>query len=290
MKTVIRGAILTAAFVLVFAVGTWAVQQQQQGQGQSQGQQQPPPPTTGAQPGQPAAPAAPPVNKEEEDAYKAFFELKAGGDNEAMISSGEAFLKKFPESRYRESVYSRLAQAYLGTSQLDKMLVAGEKALELNPDDVDVLAVVSFGMLRRFNKDDLDAEQKLEKAERYAKRGITVLSAMQKPEGLAEEDFQRAKNEKLSMCNSGLGLAYLHRQRYVDSIAAFEQATTLTASADPTDLYLLAILYEATRRYADAATTFAKCGEPQWAWQDRCKQGAEKNKKLAIIQGAPPKQ
>lgn len=288
MKTVIRGAIIATALVMVFAAGAWAVQQQQPAKGQ--GQQQQPPPAPGVQPGQTAPPAQPPVNKEEEDAYKAFFDLKAAGDEQAMIASGESFLKKFPESHYRESVYSRLAQAYLNTGQLDKMLVAGEKALEINPDDVDVLSVLSFGMLRRFNREDLDAEQKLEKAERYAKHAIGLLNGMAKPEAMTEENFLRAKNEKLSMCNSGLGLSYLHRQRYADSIGAFEQATVLAPTPDPTDLYLLGVLYEATKRYADASTTFAKCGEPQWAWQDRCKQGAEKNKKLAAIQGTPPKQ
>lgn len=282
MKTVIRWAILAAALVLAVSGSAWAVQQQP---GQGQGQQPPPAPGT-----QPAQPATPPVNQEEEDAYKAFFDLKAAGDEQAMITSGEAFLKKFPESRYRESVYSRLAQAYLNAGQLDRMLAAGEKALEINENDVDVLSVLSFGMLRRFNRDDLDAEQKLEKAERYARRGIDILNAMTKPETMTEENFERAKNEKLSMCNSGLGLSYLHRQRYADSIAAFELATTLAPSPDPTDVYLLGILYEATKRYADAATTFDKCSASEWAWQDRCKQGATKNKKLAAIQAPPPKQ
>jgi tetratricopeptide (TPR) repeat protein len=272
---------------MVFAAGAWALQQQP---AKGQGQQQQPAPAPGVQPGQTTPPAQPAVNPEEENAYKAFFDLKAAGDEKAMVASGEEFLKKFPQSRYRESVYSRLTQGYLNMGQLDKMLVAGEKALEINPDDVDVLSVLSFGMLRRFNREDLDAEQKLEKTERYAKHAIGLLNAMTKPETMIEENFVRAKNEKLSMCNSGLGLSYLHRQRYADSITAFEQATTLAPSPDPTDQYLLGVLYEATKRYADAAATFGKCGESVWAWQDRCKSGAEKNKKLAAIQGTPPKQ
>lgn len=287
MRTFIRGAIVAAVVVLAFTAGTSSAQQQP---AQGQGQQQQPPPAPGVQPGQPAVPAQPPVNKEEEDAYKAFFELKAAGNEQAMVASGEEFLKKFPESRYRESVYSRLAQAHLNLGELDKMQAAGEKALEINPDDVDVLAVLSFGMLRRFNREDLDAEQKLERTERYAKHAIGLLNTMAKPEAMTEEIFLRAKNEKLAMCNSGLGLSFLHRQRYTESIAAFEQATTLVPNPDPTDLYLLGVLYEATKRYADAASTFTKCGEPSWTWQDRCKQGAEKNKKLAAIQGTPPKQ
>ncbi len=67
-----------------------------------QGQQNPPNPPT--QPGQPAPPvkpasttdsAPPPVNPEEEAAYKTLFELKAA-DAQRQIQLSEEFLKKYP--------------------------------------------------------------------------------------------------------------------------------------------------------------------------------------------------
>lgn len=256
-----------------------------QSPGQQQGQQPPPQPATAPAP--PAPPAAPLVNKEEEDAYKAFFEIK-GSDPEALIASGEDFLKKFPESRYRESVHSRLTQAFLNTGQLDKLLVSAEKALELNPDNVDVLSVLSYSMLRRFNPNDLDAEQKLEKAEKHARHGIELLDAMQRPAHIAEEEFARAKNDKIAMCRSGLGLAHLHRQRYSDAAVELEMATKLMSTPDPTDLYLLGAVYQNARRYPEAADAFGRCGDIPWAWQDRCKQSAERARQLAAKAPATP--
>ena len=167
------------------------------------------------------------------------------------------------------------------------MFAAGEKALELNSDNVDILALM--GMLLPRRAGTLDADQKLQKAEKYSKRALELLAAMQKPDGLTEEEFNAAKNQKLSMAHSGLGLTYLQRQRYSDSVAELEQATKLVKEAEPTDFYLLGVAYQKAQRFSDAATAFGKCGEAQWGWQDRCKKGAEDSKKLAATQPQPPK-
>jgi len=256
-------------------------------QGYGQGQQNPPKPP----PPQPApitldTPSAPAPNLEEDAALKTFTELKRE-DVARQIELGEEFLKKYPGSRYNAVVYARLAPAYLAVAQEDKMFAAGEKALELNPDNVDILALM--GMLLPRRAGTLDADQKLQKAEKYSKRTIELLAAMQKPDGLTEEEFNAAKNQKLSMAHSGLGLTYLQRQRYGDSVAELEQATKLVKEAEPTDFYLLGVAYQKAQRFSDAATAFGKCGEAQWGWQDRCKKGAEDSKKLAATQPQPPK-
>jgi len=259
---------------------------QQQGQGQGQQQQKPPEPGPAGQPPgvQPAQPA---VNPEEEDAYKAFFNL-GNADPAAVISSGEEFLSKFPGSRYREMVYSRLTQAYMSTDQLDKFIVAGEKALEINPNNVDVLSALSYGMLRRFNANDLDAEQKLIKVENYSKKGIELLTTLPKPELITEEDFARAKNQKLAMCHSGLGFSYFFRQRYADAVTEFQQATEIVADPDPVDFYLLGASYQNSRRLEEAANAFGRCSEIDGPMQDRCKQAADRVKKLAAQEAPKP--
>src|SRR5712692_1654859 len=72
------------------------------GQGTGQGQQppkapQPPAKTGGFTLDAPSQPAPAAVNKEEEDAYKTFFEMK-NTEVQQQVQAGEAFLKKFPDS------------------------------------------------------------------------------------------------------------------------------------------------------------------------------------------------
>lgn len=245
-------------------------------------QQQPPPPPTPT-PAAPAEPAAPPVNPEEEADYKALFEAPRT-DAQMQVKLGEDFLTKYPDSRYRESVYARLVNAYLSLGDVDRLFVAGEKALELNPDNVDVLSVVAYAVPRRINTSELDAPRKLQRVEQYSKHAIEVLNTLAKPEGLTEEDFTRAKNDKLSMAHSGLAMVNYHKQDFAGMAAELEQATTLATSPDPSDFYLLGISYQQVRRFADAATAFGKCAEVPWAYQEQCKQNKEQSEKQAALQ------
>jgi tetratricopeptide (TPR) repeat protein len=274
--SILRGLLLAAAVVLMCA-GSLRAQYGQQ-------QNPPTPPPAGQQPGTPAPPAAPPVNKEEEDAYKKFFETKPGPE---QIPLGEDFLKKFPESRYRESVYSKLTADYLADGLEDKMFAAGEKTLELNPDNVDALALMSMTLARRVNPNALDAEQRLTKAENYGKKAITLINNLIKPAAISDDDFAKAKNEKLSMSRSGLGFVYFHRGKFVESAAEFVEATKLASVPDPADFFMLGVAYEQSKKFDDAATAYGKCGEATWSFQANCKQRQANAKKAAAAQPKP---
>jgi len=277
------GLILLA---LVLLAGTVAAQ------GYGQGQQPPKQPAPPTQPGQaaaqPATPAAPIVNAEEEAAYKALFDLKPDPPD-AVIQKGEEFLKTFPESRYREAVYSKLTTAYLAINDMDKMFAAGEKALELNPNDVDVLPLMALVVSRRAQPGSLDFDQKIAKAEKYARQSIALLAEIVKPVNMTDEEFAGAKSQKLSMAHSGLGMVFFQRQKYADAVGEFEQATTLIPSADPVDYFLLGLCLQQTKRYSDAATAFEKCAVSP-VMQNRCKPAVDQAKKQAAAQPAPPKQ
>ena len=113
-------------------------------------------------PAQPAQPPAdkgdkgPKINKAEEAAYKALYAARAGTP-ESQIPLCEDFIAKFPQSHYLMGVYSQLTSAYYAVGQEDKMFVAGTKAIELNPDNVDVLALLAMAMPRRVKATTPDA-------------------------------------------------------------------------------------------------------------------------------------
>jgi tetratricopeptide (TPR) repeat protein len=263
-----------------------------QGSGHGQGQQAPPKPAAPpAQPGQAAvvpADTAPPVSAEESSAYKAFQDVK-NSETERKIQLGEEFLKKYPQSRYAQDVYAYLTNAYWMSGQAEKMFAAGEKTLELNADNVDVLAAMAAVLPRSVNPSSLDAAQKLDKAEKYGKRCLDVLVTVSKPAGMSDEDFAKAKNEKLSMCHSGLGVTNYHRQKYADSATELEQAVKLTSMPDPVDYFVLGLAQLQIKHFGDAVVAFSHCGEAGGPMQDRCKASLENAKKLAATQPSAPK-
>jgi len=230
----------------------------------------------------------PPVNAEEDAALKAFQDIPVA-DSKKRIESGEAFLAKYPESRYRPVLYNSLTNAYLQIGQVDKMEEIGEKEIALRPDDVQVLAVMAQTITRTMSGSTPNPNQVLDKAEQYSKRAIELTPTIPKPANLTDENFVAAKKQTLAMAHSGLGLVYVRRGKYSDAIPELEQAVTIDPSPDPVNYYLLGRANEKTSHFAEAVTAYSKCAALPGSLAPTCKTGAEEAKKLGETQMSAPK-
>jgi tetratricopeptide (TPR) repeat protein len=243
-----------------------------------------PPPSsssqTGSQADQNAPPAAAKVDPAEEAAYKAFFDAATTApDNRIQI--GNDFLQKFPTSRYDESVYAGLVQAYFQKQDWKDFYAVGDKALALYPDDATILTITGWVIPHVFNPADADAAKNLDKAERYEKHAIEVIGAMPKPAGLSDDQFAQSKAALLSEAHSGLGLVYFRLQKSAESVSELQQATQASASPDQTDFYVLGLDLQKLSRWPEAADAFNHCSQIMGALQDRCKQSADAARKQA---------
>lgn len=217
------------------------------------------------------------VGKDEAKAYKAFYDAR-NGEPMKVIELGEAFLGKYPMSLYAGAVYSTLTTAYLNTNQPDKMMTAGQKALEINPDNVDVLPLLAWAIPRRVTGQTADGPQQLTQAEGYAKHAIQLLTTIPKPAEMDDAAFTKAKNEKLAMCHDGLGVAEVKTGKYDDAIADLNQSVELSETPDPVDFYLLGVSNQATSHFTDAIASFTKCSTAG-PFQAQCKAGLDEAKK-----------
>jgi tetratricopeptide (TPR) repeat protein len=226
------------AAVLGFAVAisagagvTWA---------QYGGQAAAPPPASPAQSAPAPKESGKPVkvNKAEEAAYKKVLEAQAA-DPAMQIAAGEDFVSKYPMSKYTGGVYGLLTSAYFNTGNTDKMFAAGATALELDPNNVDVLSLLAMAIPRRVKANTPDGPQQLQKAETYARHALDLIPTMTKPDALDDAAFEKAKNDKLALCHSGLGLLDINHQKFSDARTELTQAVQLASSADPVDYYLL---------------------------------------------------
>ena len=289
-EKVFRGGLLPAALSLAAGIAlaqSGHAQQPQQPQQQQQ-QQQKKPSLILEDPNAP--PPAAPVNAEEENAYKAFMAMP-NEDHPGRIQAGEAFLQKYPQSRFAGPVYSALTLSYFMTSQTDKMFDRGEKALALIPTDANTLAILGQTMSRTWKPGTPQSAADLDKAENYSKRAIEVVPTIPKPATATDEAFASVKNQLLSIAHSGLGLVYIHRQKYAEATAELEQAVKVVPAeqVDPVNYFLLGLADEKTSHFDDAIAAFGKCGEMQWQMQSNCKAGIEDAKKLKATQPSAPK-
>jgi len=278
-------------FVVVGTLATFLFGSATSGSAQSpqQGQQQPPQPAQNQEPN--PAPLSmdttPAATPEEETAYKA---VQQAADPNKRIQLGEDFLQKYPKSRYRPAMYQALVSGYFATQQVPKMLDAGEKEIEINPNDAPILAVLGQTLARTYKPNAPDAAKQLDKAELYAKRAIDITPTLTKPENLTEDAFSNAKNDTLAMAHSGLGLVYIRRGKFNEAIPELEQSVKSDShpEPDPVNYYLLGVADKQTSHFDAAAAAFSKCASLQSSLQAACKSSAEEAKKQSSSQLSAP--
>ncbi|MDE3135248.1 MAG: protein kinase [Acidobacteriota bacterium] len=206
----------------------------------------------------------------EVNAYNSFLALPSNRPQD-IISSGETFLKNYPQSPNAGVVYSRLTRAYQITGQDRKMLEAGRNALKVNPDNVDVLSSLAYSIPRHVDVKNPASGQLLLEVKQYAGRAISLLSKMQKPANLSEEQFTTARNSELAACHSGLGLIDFYQNNIPGMIGEMEQAVSLNPRPNSEDQYLLGVAYAKAGRWSDAENPLEECSANSGPMQQRCR-------------------
>jgi len=232
----------------------------------------------------------PPVNAEEDAAIKVY---RATPDTDVpkKLKAGNDFLEKYPQSRYRAEVYSWQVKGYMAEGEIDKMGVAGQKELELAPNDAQTLAILG-SMLPRSMPASMTEEQKqklLTQAEDYSKKALDLVPTLPKPEGVTDEKFLLAKNQIQAMAYGGLGLVSFRRSKFAEAIPNLEKSAKLDPNPDPVNYFLLGVSNEKASHFDDAIAAFTKCAAIPNSLQPTCKAGIEEAKKLSTTQLSVPK-
>jgi len=286
---------LEALTLAGFLIGSCGLAVAQGSQGSQGGQSQPPAQSTDKSKTPDVTPlsldsAPPPVSAEEDAAFKAFQAVPMT-DAKQKIQSGEAFLQKYPETRYKSSVYAPLVFAYLQDGQVQKMQEYGEKEIALAPNDVSTLALMAQTLPRNIHSNTTQAEaaQLLAKAEQYSKQAIEITPTLPKPPNMTDEAFASAKNQDLAMAHSGLGLVYIRRGKNAEAISELAEAVKVDPTPDPVNYYLLGMANKSTSHFDDAVNAFNKCAAMPGQMQAVCKAQADDAKKKSTTELSAPK-
>ena len=218
------------------------------------------------------------VMREEDSAYQAFLKER---DPAKRIKLGNDFLQRYPKSTLAEQVDVGMMNIYRAQQDWKNTYLWADHALALQPDDVDVLTTVGWTIPHVYTPDDPDADQELDKAEKYSKHAIEVLLNLPKPPKMSNEDFTAAKAKRSCQAHSALGLVDFRRDDYENSAKELQQATQGNPAPDPTDLFVLGIDLQNLKRYDEAAAQFTACGQIAGTLQSQCQQNAGKMKVLA---------
>jgi tetratricopeptide (TPR) repeat protein len=220
------------------------------------------------------------VDPSQQRAYDKFNKVSSE-QLDKKIQLGTEFLSKYPQSPYTEAVDAGLTNAYFEKQDWNNFFSYADKTLAMNPDEVDVLTSVGWVIPHQINADDAGAARRLSMAEADEKHALDVLAKMPKPKSLSDEQFATVKAQKARQAHSALGLVYFRRGDYANSVNELQQATQGTNGVDETDVFILGVDLQRLNRHSEAASAFTRCSQMAGSLQDRCKQSAGDEAKLA---------
>jgi tetratricopeptide (TPR) repeat protein len=229
-------------------------------------------------------------DQHQRDQFAAFQSFSKETDPAKRIQKGREFLRRYPKSSFEEQVDASLADTYRTQADWKDEYAYAHLALTLNPNDVDVLATVAWTIPHVFDPNASDANDQLDKAERYSKHALEALANLPKPAGMTDAQFSAAKARRAFQSHSALGLVYLRRNDYDNSERELALATKDNPTPDQTDLYVLGMDRVHLSRFAEAVDAFHACAAIAGTFQAPCnKNAAVASNQAAAAQSATPK-
>jgi tetratricopeptide (TPR) repeat protein len=202
----------------------------------------------------------------------AFFQLLPRvTDPSKRIQYLDAFVKAFPDTPNVNQVNLQYFAAYQLARDSAKMFEYGQKAVAADPKNVSTLNLVADGYATS-NPPHLD------EAAEYAQKALDLTTAMQKPEGMTDDQFKASQDVALGLAHSTLGYVAMQKgvktHHMADATKELKTASDLLASNPSLQaraLFFLGYSYElsapANHRLAEEALTKAVSLDTPWKAQ-----------------------
>lgn len=137
---------------------------------------------------------------------------------------------------------------------------AGEKILQLVPENVDVMSEIAY-----LTADTETDAASLKKAKVYGVRAIESLDTLQIPRSISPQEWSKIRGSLQIEAHSALGLVAFKSGRLKEAITEFELALQSGAGDDAPVLYRLGITYRLAglqEKAREALTRAAAVGDP----------------------------
>ncbi len=204
---------------------------------------------------QPPKQPAPKSQKEVE----ALMAIQNAPDPDARIKAAEDLLVKFRDTEFKEFALQMETLSHQQKNDFENMMIAGERTLEVNPDNVVVLLALATAIPQRTREHDLDKEEKLGKVEAWATKAQKLIPNLTKfNPAIPDEDWAGYKKSAMSQAHEALGLSAFVRKNYPKAEEAFKAAAEVSPQPEPTILYRLGMVYTAQNKFDDAIAALDK--------------------------------
>jgi tetratricopeptide (TPR) repeat protein len=179
-----------------------------------------------------------PKSQKEADALMA---IQDATDPDVRIEAIHSLLTGFKNTQFKEYANLMMMISYQQKDDFEMMLLYGESTLEINPNNIDTLLSLGYAIPARTGQFDLDKEEKLAKAEDFAKRALLVIPTLENTnEDVTPEAWLVAKKNYMSQAHDSRGLVAMQRKDYAAAEGSFRQSLQVASEQGATTFYHLA--------------------------------------------------
>lgn len=193
----------------------------------------------------------------------AFMKVQGALTAEERASAGADFLAQHPKSEAVGLASYMTMLAYQQLNDFDNMLLYGDMVLDGNPQagvKVGTLISLANAIPLRTREFDLDKEEKLGKAEDYAKEAMGLIPTITKMDpNISDDEWLATKMDFMSQCHEAVGAVELKRENFSEAEASLRKALEMSPSPTPFTMFNLATALSKQGKNAEAAEFADRC-------------------------------
>lgn len=195
-------------------------------------------------------------SQKEAEAVMAIFQAP---DADSRIKAAQDLLVKFADTEFKAIAMQMIAASYQQKNDFENMVIWAERTLEADPQSYHAMLMLASGIAQRTREFDLDREEKLVRAEKYARQAMEILKTLPKPRpDVPDDQWEAAKKDFTAQAHEALGLAALARKKYDVAIAEFRLAIEGAANPDPATMVRLGAVYNMSGKHDEAIAVLDK--------------------------------
>lgn len=196
------------------------------------------------------------ISKAEADAFNAI--MKAQTPDE-KIKAADEFVTKFADSQYKGIALYDAAEAADAKGDYIKAITYAEESLKADPTNFDAKLLVSGEVAQHTRPNDLDKDEKLAKADKYAKEALDEIPNAAKPQPqIQDAQWEAYKQNSVARAHLDLGLIAMAQKKTQQEADEFKMAVDMMNPPDPIAMARLANAYNDLGKPDDALAVLNK--------------------------------
>lgn len=195
-------------------------------------------------------PPKPPKGKMESEMINAVFQAQ---DPDQRITAVETLLAKFHDTEYKAlALYMATASAEQ-KNDYEKLIIYGERTLEADPQFYAVMLMMARATATKTREFDFDKEEKLGKAEKWAKEGVALAKTAPKMNAqVSDADWEAARKDFVAQGHEALAMSATVRKKHDVAAAEYKNALDAMPKPDPTTQARLGSAYNNLSKWDEA--------------------------------------